>query len=346
MTDTMRSAQLVAPNEIEIREAPVPEPGPEEVLVRVRAVGVCGSDVSIFRGHFQAETELPYVLGHEFAGEVAAVGSAAEGVEEGARVACAPDLPCGECEWCRKGETNVCPNVQFAASHGVPGCLCDYFVVHQSQIHPIPGELDFASASLCEPAAIGLHVVENLAQPEGGESYAIMGGGPDGLTIMCAALENGASAVYVSDLVPERLEAARKLGADETWNAGDGDFLEFLMDRTDGRGVDVAIEAAGAVPAMQQVFRAACIHGKAIVLGIPPTDEVPVDMTAARRRELTMISARRTVGKYDRALRLIAEGKINADVIITHHFPFGRTQEAFEHVRDRKDGVLKAVVEL
>ncbi len=346
MEKKMRSAQLVAPNRIEIREVPVPEPGAGEVLVRVRAVGLCGSDVSIFRGLFQAETELPYVLGHEFAGEVAAVGRGVTGFQEGARVACAPDRPCGECEWCRKGETNVCPRVQFAASHGVPGCLCDYFVVHESQLHRIPDNLGFAAASLCEPGAIGLHVVENLVRPTGGESYALMGSGPDGLTILCAARENGASATYVSDLMPERLEAARRMGATETWNAKEGDFLEFLAERTSGRGVDVAIEAAGAVAAVQQVFRAPCIHGKAVILGIPPVDEVPVDMTAARRKELTVTAARRTVGKYDRALQLIADGKIDADVLITHRFPFEQTQEAFEYARDRKDGVLKAVVVL
>ncbi|MGD2176127.1 MAG: alcohol dehydrogenase catalytic domain-containing protein, partial [Candidatus Brocadiaceae bacterium] len=189
MPQTMRSAQLVGPSQIDVREAPVPEPGPEEVLIRVRAVGICGSDVAIFRGELQAETSYPYVLGHEFSGEVAAVGSQVADIEVGDRAACAPDRPCGNCEWCRKGETNVCPSVRFAASHGEPGCLCDYYVVHASQVHPIGDSVGFAEAALCEPTAIGLHVVENLVQPEGGETYAIVGAGPDGLTILWAARE-------------------------------------------------------------------------------------------------------------------------------------------------------------
>ncbi|GAG35718.1 unnamed protein product, partial [marine sediment metagenome] len=114
----MKTATLVGPNRIEIHEGPIPEPGPGEVLIRVRAVGICGSDTHYFAGRRDHEehTVYPFVLGHEFAGEVAGVGEEVDGVEIGARVACAPDRPCGECEWCRKSEVNVCPNVRFAGS--------------------------------------------------------------------------------------------------------------------------------------------------------------------------------------------------------------------------------------
>ncbi len=344
MAETMRCAELVGPGRIHVRERPVPQPGAREVLIRVRAVGVCGSDVAIFRGRLQAETTYPYVLGHEFAGEVAAPGDDVAGLSEGQRVACAPDRPCGNCEWCRKGETNVCPNVRFAASHGEPGCLCDYYVVRRDQVYPIGEETDFAAASLCEPLAIGLHVVENLGRPEGGESWAIMGAGPDGLSILFAALQNGASRVFVSDLLPERLAAATRMGATATCNAARDDMEEFVMERTDGRGVDFAVEAAGAVQTIQQVFRIAAIHGKGLILGIPPADTVEVDVTAARRRELTVTAVRRTVGKYRRALDLIEAGEIRTDVLITHRFPLEETQQAFEQVRDREGGVLKAII--
>jgi len=346
MQDTMRVAQLVDAEVIEITEMRVPEPGPGQVLVRVRAVGVCGSDVSIFRGNFQAETRLPYVLGHEFSGEVAALGPGVQQLELGQRVACRPDRPCGECEWCKKGETNVCPNVRFAASHGIPGCLCDYYVVDAEQVLLMGDSVGFAEASICEPTAIGLHIIENLVKPTGGETYAIIGAGPDGLTTLFAARQNGASRILSSDLMPERLEAASKMGADATCNAGEQNFVDFVMDNTDGRGVDVAIEATGAVPAIQQVYEVTCIHGKAVILGIPPTDVVEVNCTAARRKELTVTSARRTVGKYRRALDFIESGELPTDVLITHRFPFEQTQTAFEYSRDRRDGVLKPVIEL
>ncbi len=346
MPNTMRVAQLVKPEVIEISEQPVPEPGPGQVLIRVRAVGVCGSDVSIWRGNFQAETRLPYVLGHEFAGEVAALGPDVQGLRVGQRAACRPDRPCGRCEWCRKGETNVCPHVHFAASHGVQGCLCDYYLVSAEQVLPMGDETGFAEASICEPTAIGLHIVENVVRPEGGEFYAILGAGPDGLTTLFAALQNGAARIFAGDLIPERLDAAARMGADATCNAAEEDFAEFIMRRTDGRGVDVAVEATGAVPAIQQVFEVTSIHGKGVVLGIAPTDMVEVNCTAARRKELTVTWARRTVGKYRRALDFIESGELPTDVLITHRFPLEQTQAAFECVRDRRDGVIKAVIEL
>lgn len=346
MAEKMRCAVLTAPQTMELQQVDVPAPGPGEVMVRVKAVGVCGSDLHFFVGRLQKEVTYPYVVGHEFAGEVAALGEGVEGFEVGQRVACAPDRPCGECEWCRKGETNVCPNVRFAASHGHPGCLCDYYVVDKSQVYPIPDTLGFVEASICEPMAIGLHVVENIAKPRGGETYAIMGAGPDGLCIMTAALINGASAVYASDLLPERLAAAEKIGATAVCDVAKQDFGKLVMERTGGRGVDVAIEAAGAVPAIQLVFSIAAIHGRGVILGIPPVDAIELDVTAARRRELTVTWARRTVGKYARALELIAEGKLDTDTVITHRFPLKEAQTAFEHVRDRRDGVLKAVITL
>ena len=344
MAETMTAALLVEPGHFELRQMPVPAPGEGEVLLRVRAVGICGSDLHFFRGLTQRETAYPLLLGHEFAGEVARVGPGMAEVQLGLRVACAPDRPCGRCEWCRKGETNACPDVRFAASHGEPGCLCDYFVAHATQLHPIAERVAFEQAALFEPVATGLHIVENLVRPAGGESYAVMGAGPDGLTALFAARQNGASKVYVSDLVPERLGAAEALGATATFNAAEGSFVEFILDRTDGRGVDVVIEAAGAPAAIQDTFHAAAIHGRVVVLGIPPVDELALDLTAARRRELTLIAARRTVGKYGRALELISSGALDTDTLITHRFPLRDTQQAFERVRDRRDGIVKGMI--
>ena len=344
MPESMRASLLVAPGTMEVRDVPLPKPGRGEVLLRVRAVGICGSDLHFFAGHLQRETSFPLLLGHEFAGEVAALGPDVQDVTVGARAACAPDRPCGTCEWCRKGQTNVCPNVRFAASHGEPGCLSEYYVTHASQLYPIADSVTFEEAALFEPMATGLHVVENLARPKGAETYAIMGAGPDGLAILCAARHNGASAVYASDLVPERLEAALKMGATDVCDAGREDFVQFLLERTEGRGVDIAVEAAGAVAAVRQVFHAVAIHGTGIILGIPRQDEVRVNLTAARRREATIIAARRTVGKYGRALEFIESGQLDTSVMITHRFPLEQTQQAFECVRDRRDGVIKAMV--
>ena len=342
----MRTAVLVEKNHIEVQDRPVPEPGRGEVLIRVRAVGICGSDTHYFAGlrDHETQTVYPFVLGHEFSGEVAGLGEGVSGIEIGERVLCAPDRSCGECEWCRKEELNVCPNVRFAGSGGVIGCLSEYYLVQESQLHPISDELGFAEATLAEPLAIGLHMVDNLIAPKGGETYAVVGAGPIGLCATFAARRRDAAAIYVADLLPNRLGAARKLGAQATCLASENDFVEFVREQTGGRGVDVAVEAAGDVEAIRQVVPLAAIHGLALVEGIPASGQVVFDVDLARRRELRMVFGRRSLGKTDEALELLEEGTFDASVMLTHEFSLDETQEAFEYTRDYRDGVIKAIV--
>jgi len=343
----MKTAVLLEPNRIEIQDRARPEPGPDEVLIAVRAVGICGSDTHYFAGwrDHEPDTVYPFVLGHEFSGEVAALGENVTGIEPGRPVCCAPELPCGECEWCRRGERNVCPNVRFCASGGFPGCLSEYYVIHKSQVHPLPEGLGFAEATLAEPLAIGLHVVDNLVRPAGGETYGIIGAGPIGLVTTFAAARRDASAIYVAEKRAERADAALHMGADKTCLVPNADFEELIRSETDGRGVDVAVEAAGELDAVAQVLRLARIHGIAVIEGIPPAGEAAVAIDAARRRELTVIFGRRSVGKTDEALGLIASGQFDARLMITHHFPLTEAQAAFECARDYKDGAIKIVIE-
>ncbi|MBS3762814.1 MAG: alcohol dehydrogenase catalytic domain-containing protein [Planctomycetes bacterium] len=343
----MKAAVLVEPDRIEIQEQPEPTPGKNEVVIRVRAVGICGSDTHYFAGmrDHEADTVYPFILGHEFSGEVAELGVGVENVEVGDRVGIAPDKPCGECEWCKKGEFNVCPNVDFAASGGVPGCLREYYVVHKSQLHPIPAHLGFPEATLAEPLAIGLHIVDNLIQPEGGEEYAIIGAGPIGLVTTFAARRTGASTIMVAEKREERLEAATKLGADETCLVSDQDFVDFVEEQTNGRGVDVAVEAAGQLDAIAQVAQLPRIHGLAIIEGIPPAGFAEIAVDSARRKELQIIFGRRSLNKTDDALDTVALGGFDADAMITHRFSLDEAQKAFETARDYKDGVIKAIIE-
>ena len=343
----MKTAVLIEPNRIEIQDRTVPDPGPQEVLIRVRAVGICGSDTHYFAGKRDHEdsTVYPFVLGHEFSGEVAKTGANVSGVEEGARVGCAPDRPCGQCEWCQKGEENVCPNVQFAASGGIPGCLSEYYVVHQSQLHPLSPNIGFGEATLAEPLAIGLHIIDNLVQPRGNETFAIIGAGPIGLVTTFAARLRGEHAViYTSDRLSERIAAAETFGASETCLVTDRDFSDFVLDKTSGRGADVVVEAAGEKQPIDQVAGMASIHGTAIVEGIPPAGHVKFDVDSARRRELKVIFGRRSLHKTDEALALVADGQFPSDAMITHEFSLEETQEAFETTRDYSDGVIKAII--
>jgi L-iditol 2-dehydrogenase len=343
----MRTAVLVEPNKIEIQDWPTPKPGPGEVLVRVRAVGICGSDTHYFAGKrdYETQTIYPFVLGHEFAGEVALLGPRVEGVQVGARVYCEPDRPCGACEWCRRGEFNVCSNVRFAGSGRVLGCLSEHYLVAGDRLFPLADQVGFAEATLVEPLAIGLHIVDNLVRPRGGETYAVVGTGPIGLVTIFAARRRGASDIYASDRIPGRLEVARKLGADHTCVVPGEDFVRFIEQHTGGRGVDVAVEAAGDLEAIGQLTRLPRIHGLGIIEGIPPAAEAAIDVNAARRRELTIIAGRRSLLKTAEALGLIETGEFDPGLMITHRFPLTETQKAFEYTRDYSDGVIKAIVE-
>ena len=154
----------------------------------------------------------------------------------------------------------------------------------------------------------------------------------------------GAGTIYVADKLPERLDAARKFGADATCLVPQGDFVRFVLEKTRGRGVDVVVEAAGEVEAARQTPHLAAIHGLVVIEGIPPASEVPVNVDLARRRELRVVFGRRSVNVTDRALGLIESGEFDPAVLITHEFPLSETQSAFEHTRDYKDGVIKAIV--
>lgn len=343
----MKTAVVVQPNRILVQTGPVPVPGPDDVLVRVRAVGLCGSDVHYFAGKrdHESQTTYPFVLGHEFAGEVAGVGRNVSGLTIGRRVACAPDRPCGHCEWCRKGELNVCPNVRFAGSGGVMGCLSQYYLVRPEQVHVIPDSLDFAWATVAEPLAIGLHVVDNLLRPSGEETMAVIGAGPIGLCVMFAAKRRGVGMLYAADRFPARLDAAIRLGADATCMVPQEDFVAFVRQRTSGRGVDLSVEAAGELETIPQAVHLAAVHGVVLIEGIPPGGEAAVDVDYARRRELTLIFGRRSLGKTEEALELLTSRSFDASAILTHRFALDEAQAAFECARDYRDGVIKPIIE-
>ena len=342
----MRIAELFEPRKFRIVDGEVSDPGPGEIQVRVQAVGICGSDTHYFAGRrdHEPQTIYPFVLGHEFAGDVAAVGEGVTGVDIGARVCCAPDQPCGRCEWCRKGEINVCPDVRFAGSGGIVGCLSEYYLVKSSQLHPIPDSLGYAQATLAEPLAIGLHIVDNLIGPHGNRIAAVVGAGPIGLCTCFALKLRKVPTVYVSDRLAPRLQAARRLGADGTCLVSAESFLDFIREKTAGRGVDIAVEAAGELAAIPEAVGLAAIHGTVVIEGIPEGSITELNIDFCRRRELKIVFGRRSVHKTDEALRLIAQGTFDTGVLITHEFALHEAQKAFEIARDYSEGAIKVIL--
>ena len=343
----MKAVLLYVPRDMRLEDIPTPEPGPGEALVRIRAVGVCGSDV-----HYYVDGRIgddvppfPYVLGHECAGEVAALGAGVEGPPVGTRVAIDPAVPCGRCEACLDGNPNLCPNVRFPAAPPVHGVLCEWYAHPARLCVPLPDALDFADGAMLEPLGVGIHAV-TLAKIRPGDTVAVLGAGPIGLLVLQLALRSGASGVYLSEPIPARRALAAQLGASGVCDPDADDAAGWLLEQTGGRGVDVVIEAAWGGEAVGQAVEMARPGGRVMLVGIPRDDRVTFLAGTARRKGLTIRMSRRMKHVYPRAIALVERGIVDVRALITHHFPLERAAEAFELVASLQDGVVKAMIEV
>ncbi|KPJ62625.1 hypothetical protein AMK68_04680 [candidate division KD3-62 bacterium DG_56] len=345
----MKAVRLHKAGDLRLEELPTPEPRPREALLRVRAVGVCGSDVHYYEtGHIgDSWVTEPLVLGHEFAGEVAAVGPEVTRVKPGDRVAVEPGCSCGECEWCLQGHPNLCPHVRFCGTPPTDGAFREYLAWPAEAMYPMPDSLSFADGAAVETLTIALHAVR-LAKVRPGDSVAVLGCGPIGLCTIRIAQLAGATQVFATEIVPERIAAAARMippGGGQALDARD-DPVPKIMDLTAGRGVDVVFEAAGAQETPPQAIQLARRGAGVVIIGIFEEEMIQIPSTPARRKGLTIKLCRRTKHAVERAIDLAARGAVDLGAIVTHRFPLERTAEAFELVAHKRDGVIKAVIEM
>lgn len=343
----MRAMLAHGPRDVRLGEVPRPEPGPGEVLVRVKACGICGSDIHSYEyGEIGGTAiEEPLVLGHEPAGVIEALGPGVEGPAVGTPVAVDPATPCGRCEFCLEGHPNVCRQIEFYGNYPWHGAFREYLTRPADLVFPLPEGMGFDEGAVLEPLGIALYVAE-LGDIRLGDRVAILGSGPIGLLTLQMVRLSGAAEIFATDLVDERLEAAIRLGADEAWNAEGENVVAAIMDRTGGRGVDVAIEAAGAPEAVEQAMEVARPGGTVILVGIPADDRISFKASTVRRKGLTIKYDRRMKHAYPRCIALAQAGLVDLKALATHHFPLERLADAFELVSKRKDGVLKAIIEV
>lgn len=340
----MRTVPLVAPRRLELVDAPMPDgPGAGELLLRMRAVGLCGSDL-----HWWAEGRIhstpakyPQILGHEPVGEVVAAGPGVEGFRPGDLVSVEPSLTCGHCEFCIAGRHNLCVHARFQGGPEAPGFFRDYAVIPAHNADRVPAGLSVHQATLIEPLAVWVHVFE-LEPVRLGDTVAVLGAGSIGLLGIAMAKQAGAEMVLAFDRVPHRLEMARRMGADEAVLAPGQNFRDAVMDRTRGRGVDIAYDAAGAPETIELGLRCLRPGGTLVLIGIPEPLEFNVDMHAALARELRIQAVRRSNHKGAQAAALLASGRIPTQ-LITHILPLERAQEGFEILHSYADGVGKLI---
>ncbi len=335
MTSSMRASVLLREKTIELEERPVPSPGPDEVLVRVGSVGVCGSDVHYYDhgriGDFVVTD--PLVLGHEAGGTITEVGSAVDPSRVGERVALEPQRPCRRCRPCKTGHLNLCTDMQFFATPPIDGAFCDYVVLPADFAHPVPDSMSDAAVALCEPLSVGLWANEKGGTTAGSRVF-ITGAGPIGAVCAMAARARGATEIVVSDLVESRRQRITELtGATTVDPAAGFDPAEI--------GADVFLECSGATPALQAGIKAVRPGGIAVMVGHGDTD-ITLPVLDLQMHEVWLTGIFRYVDTWPTAIALAASGIVDLDALVTARFDLDHVEDALTSDSDPMS--MKSVV--
>jgi len=342
----MKAFVLHGPEDMRLEERPVASVGPEDVLVRVRRTGICGSDVHYYThgkiGDFVPRE--PFALGHEFAGDVDAVGASVDGLSKGDRVAIDPQMPCRRCEFCVTGRYNLCTNMRFLGSAScyphIDGGFGQYVAVPARNCHVLPEGLDYGYAALLEPLTVATHAVMRASVAGGvaGKTVLITGAGTIGQLVLIVARAYGAAVLAVSDVEEFPRSFALRSGADYAFHPADDELTSLA----DDRGIDVAIEVSGAPPALAQAIRIVKRGGTVVQVGTQP-DPVELPINLVMSKELALLGSFRSAHVIRPALDLAASG-VNLKPLISSVFPFSRFQEAMDTAVEKRN-VIKVQVE-
>jgi L-gulonate 5-dehydrogenase len=344
-TDTMRAALLSGPGQIEVVSIPRPVPAAGEVLIEVEANAICGSDLKAYRGHY-ARGSFPTVLGHEFVGRVVEGDEAVTGVPSGSRVCVEPNLRCGSCEYCQAGLTNMCPEYHLMGeSLDYQGACAEYVAVPAASVHPLPEAVSMLEGALVQPLAISYEGVVERGRVAAAEKVLVVGAGPIGLGALVLAGNVGAQ-VMVSDPVGYRLEKALELGAERVVSSGSESLAEAVADFTDGRGVDLAVEAVGGAQSASLVDaqRATARRGRIVVLGGFSSRETPFSVSDFKNKEQTLLGSLGHPGTFAPVIDLIAKRQLRPEAMVSHAVALDELPTMLRLLDEKSDGVLKVVI--
>jgi L-iditol 2-dehydrogenase len=341
----MAIAELTARRTFSVRDYEPEPPGPGQVQVRINSVGVCGSDLHNFsEGHVGGSyCVYPQVLGHEPTGTVTAAGEGVTGWAPGDLAALEAAHYCYHCQYCMSGRHNLCETVRFHSNPGVPGFFRDHICLPAVNLLPLPAGLSLDEAALFEPIAIILHSFR-FGDPRLGETAAVLGAGPIGLTTIAALRVAGVSRIWATDPVPHRRELALALGADVAIDPAQVDPVKQVMADTGNRGVDVAFDCAAMGDTVNQAIGMGAPGARIVITGLPAEARTPINFHLLRVREQHFFPVRRSNHKSEQALRLLAAEKRRFTPMITHTVPLDQVQRAFETLEAYADGVGKVVI--
>lgn len=342
-----RAIYMTDLNKMEIREIEIPKIKESEVLVKLEYVGICGSDVHYLEhgsiGDFVVDGD--FILGHECAGTVVEVGSAVYTLEPGDHVALEPGCTCGQCEFCKSGKYNLCPDVKFLATPPYQGCLENYIAFPANMCFKLPHNITTKEGALVEPLAVGMHAADQ-GNVKLGDSVVILGAGCIGLVTLLACKAYGATDITVIDVMQKRLDFAMKLGATRVINAMEEDAVDKMEIITNGAGADIVIETAGSKTTIKQTSYMVKRGGTIVLVGLAADDIIEYNFAKIMNKEATINSVFRYRNIYPKAINAIEKGIIDVSGIVTHEFNFEDTAKAFDFVINNKNDVVKAVIRI
>jgi L-iditol 2-dehydrogenase len=343
----MKAMMLTGIRQMEMLEVPTPAiVNDSDVRIKLKTLGVCGSDIHYYvSGKIGSQVvNYPFTVGHECAGEVEAIGRGVTRVKPGDRIAVEPAMPCWECDQCRAGRPHTCRKLRFLGCPGqAEGSLSEYIVMPERSCYKIPDQMSYDEAAISEPLAIGVYAVKQSIVMKGAK-VGILGFGPIGMSVLLPALAMGASEVYVTDKIDERLQIAQKSGASLTANPNRENVVEKITEKVPEL-LDVVFECCGQQDAIDNAVDLLKPGGKLMVIGIPEFERWSFPVDKSRHKELCIQNVRRQNEAVQPALDMMASGEISVADMVSHRFSFEDSKAAFDLVASYGEGVMKAMID-
>jgi 2-desacetyl-2-hydroxyethyl bacteriochlorophyllide A dehydrogenase len=341
----MKCAVFTAPYHFEIREREIPVPKFGEVLVAVKSVGICGSDIHPYQGDGIERRQPGIIMGHEAAGTVSAVGAGVTRWKPGDRVAVNPQISCGGCEMCRQGYYNLCDNMLLIGSsmrRFLDGAMCGYITMGQAQLYALPDSVNFDCGTLLDPLGNAIHLV-NRAGVRLGDTVAVIGMGTIGLLAVQTAKLAGAAFVIALDRKERKLQIAKEVGADAVLSMSEPLVADRLKELTQGRGADIVVESAGVGATYNLAMQTVKKRGTVIGLGFAQP-EINFSLQPFVYNEINFLGSTGYASECETTLALLAAGKVKTDRIITHTFPLEEVNEAFQTLCNQGSDAIKVIL--
>lgn len=334
---------MTAPHTIEIKEVPVPEVKPGQVLVAMKRVGVCGSDIHVFHGQHPYVT-YPLTQGHEVSGEIVALGEGVTSLAIGQKVTIEPQVTCGQCHPCRHGKYNLCENLKVMGFQ-TTGAASEYFAVDAAKITLLPDSMTFEEGAMIEPLAVAVHAVKRVGDITG-KKVAVLGAGPIGILLVQTLKAFGAAEVLVTDVSDLRLKLAKACGADYAFNTREVEFGQVVVECFGPDKADLIYDCAGNNITMGQAIQNAR-KGSIIVLVAVFAGMATVDLAKLNDSELDLYTTMMyRHDDYIDAIRIVSEGKVNLKPLVSKHFPLVQYQDAYEFIDSNRETTMKVLIDM